>query len=184
MPTAEGTYSVHLDIFSNDQLIEAYRAAEDVNIGVAEPGIIGDLDDDGVLTTNDLNILEKYVGGYPISQISPLTKAEFLRRADVNGDGKINALDITALERLLEAPSAQCPLSVSASPSSGGSVTRSPYKSLYDDGEMITVTAIAKAGWAFDKFTGVRFDGSSWETKANPVYARGCRTKSVTAHFI
>jgi hypothetical protein len=34
MPTAEGTYPVHLDIFSNDELIEAYQAAEDVVIGV------------------------------------------------------------------------------------------------------------------------------------------------------
>jgi len=78
----------------------------------------------------------------------------------------------------------QCPLSVSRSPSSGGSVTRSPYKSLYDDGEMIKVTATAYSGWSFDKFTGVRFDGSTWTSSANPVYARGCRTKSVTAHFI
>ncbi|MBA7467757.1 hypothetical protein ES707_02978 [subsurface metagenome] len=35
MPTAEGTYPVHLDIFSNDQLLEAYQAAEEVVIGVA-----------------------------------------------------------------------------------------------------------------------------------------------------
>ncbi|GAJ23652.1 unnamed protein product, partial [marine sediment metagenome] len=36
MPTAEGTYPVYLDIFSNSELIEAYQADEDVVIGVAE----------------------------------------------------------------------------------------------------------------------------------------------------
>ena len=91
---------------------------------------------------------------------------------------------VVAAFREVTAPPAQCPLTVSASPSSGGSVTRSPNKSLYDDGEMIDVTATANPGWSFDKFTGVRFDGSSWETTANPVHVRGCQTKSVTAHFI
>ncbi|MBA7669134.1 hypothetical protein ES703_77262 [subsurface metagenome] len=41
MPTAEGTYPVHLDIFSNDQLLEAYQAAEDVVIAkgpITPPG--------------------------------------------------------------------------------------------------------------------------------------------------
>jgi len=91
---------------------------------------------------------------------------------------------VVAAFREVTAPPAQCPLTVSASPSSGGSVTRSPYKSLYDDGEMITVTATANPGWSFDKFTSVRFDGSTWTSSANPVYPRGCQTKSVTAHFI
>ncbi|HUV56900.1 MAG TPA: hypothetical protein VMV84_06675 [Dehalococcoidales bacterium] len=77
------------------------------------------------------------------------------------------------------APPGQCSLSVSASPSAGGSVKRSPDKSLYDDGEMVDVTATANPGWTFDKFTG---DG--WETGANPVHVRGCQTTSVTAHFI
>ncbi len=34
MPTAEGTYPVHLDIFSNSELLEAYRADEDVVVSL------------------------------------------------------------------------------------------------------------------------------------------------------
>ena len=49
----------------------------------------------------DLDILAKYIAGYPISEISPLSEAEFLYRADVNGDGVINVLDMTALSHLI-----------------------------------------------------------------------------------
>ena len=64
-------------------------------------GLLGDLDDDGIVTEADLRILIKYLGGYSISQISPLSETEFLRRADVNQDGKIDAGDYTALERII-----------------------------------------------------------------------------------
>lgn len=67
----------------------------------APPSLIGDLNDDGVIDLDDLDILQKYIGGYPISQISPLSEVEFLQRADVNGDGVVNALDIPALETLI-----------------------------------------------------------------------------------
>lgn len=62
---------------------------------------IGDLNDDGTVDWDDVYILINYIVGYPISEISPLSEAEFLRRADVNGDGVVNALDITALETLI-----------------------------------------------------------------------------------
>jgi len=70
-------------------------------IEIPSTGLIGDLNDDGVVDLADLDILELYIAGYPISQISPLSDAEFLRRADVNGDGRINGGDITALEILI-----------------------------------------------------------------------------------
>lgn len=63
--------------------------------------LIGDLNDDGVLNAADLYILQQYIGGYPISQISPLTEDEFLLRADVNLDGVVNSLDVTTLEYLI-----------------------------------------------------------------------------------
>lgn len=70
----------------------------------APPGLIGDLNDDGAVAYDDLTILVSYIGGVPIPEISPLSEVEFLQRADVNGDGVINALDITALEALIVAP--------------------------------------------------------------------------------
>jgi len=70
----------------------------------APPSEIGDLNDDGAVDYDDLAILQNYIAGVPISEISPLSEAEFLRRADVNGDGVVNALDIPALEDLITAP--------------------------------------------------------------------------------
>jgi len=67
----------------------------------AEPVRLGDLDNDGVLTEADITILEKYILGFPIEDISPLPEEEFLYRADVNQDGVINMGDAVALERLI-----------------------------------------------------------------------------------
>ena len=65
------------------------------------PDKLGDLDDDGKLTQNDITILEYYILEYPISDISPLSEEEFLRRADVNKNGVIDMSDVTALEILM-----------------------------------------------------------------------------------
>jgi len=92
IPGEAKTYNVTVDSLAGN-----FRAIS----APPPPGLIGDLNDDGVVNSADLNIMRMYIGGYPIWQISPLSDAEFLRRADVNGDGAINALDITALEWLL-----------------------------------------------------------------------------------
>ena len=70
----------------------------------APPGLIGDLNDDGIVDRTDLDILQNYLAGYPIPDISPLSETEFLRRADINGDGAVNILDLTALEALMPTP--------------------------------------------------------------------------------
>lgn len=62
-------------------------------------GLIGDLNDDGVVNILDLVLLQRYIAGMSVS--TPLSDAEFRRRADVNGDGRVNSLDITAIERLI-----------------------------------------------------------------------------------
>ena len=64
-------------------------------------GLIGDLNDDGKINEDDLEILKLYMWGYEVGTISPLPEAEFLRRADVNGDGIIDAGDMTALKILM-----------------------------------------------------------------------------------
>jgi len=66
-------------------------------------GLVGDLDDDDEITEADLEILKLYIMGHPISEISPLPEEEFLRRADVNGDGKIDVGDMIALRNLIAA---------------------------------------------------------------------------------
>ena len=68
-------------------------------VAIAPVGLIGDLNDDGVVNALDLTLLERYIAGLSVS--TPLSQEEFLRRADVNGDGVVNSLDITALELLI-----------------------------------------------------------------------------------
>ena len=67
-----------------------------------EFGIKGDLDDDGRITQDDLDILGKYIAGHAIEDISPLPEYVFLWRADVNEDGVVNILDLAALAALVE----------------------------------------------------------------------------------
>lgn len=64
-------------------------------------GEIGDLNDDAIVDWADAAILAQYLVGYPIPEISPLPEAEFLRRADFNGDGIVDIADVLALARTL-----------------------------------------------------------------------------------
>ena len=68
-------------------------------VAIAPVGLIGDLNNDGVINVLDITLLERYIAGLSVS--TPLSQEEFLRRADVNGDGVVNSLDITAMERLI-----------------------------------------------------------------------------------
>jgi len=52
-------------------------------------------------------------------------------------------------------------LSVSASPASGGSVSRSPNQASYDAGTSVTVTANPANGWKFSNWTGASSSASS-----------------------
>jgi hypothetical protein len=61
----------------------------------------GDLDDDGYVTQADSDILRDYLFGHPISEISPLSEAEFLRRADVNKDGVIDMGDWAEIKQII-----------------------------------------------------------------------------------
>ena len=77
---------------------------------IPEHGFKGDLDNDGYLTRTDLFMLQDLVAGYiTVEWIAAnaipggISAEEVSWRADVNGDGRIDALDITALEVLLAA---------------------------------------------------------------------------------
>lgn len=62
---------------------------------------MGDLNDDGYVSSADILLLKYYMFDFPISQLSPLSEEEFLRRADMNGDGYIDAGDITAMKNYI-----------------------------------------------------------------------------------
>jgi len=78
-----------------DNVFEEWYVVSYIDVGkrIAIDGM-GDLNDDGYVSLADADILGKYRYGYPISDISPLSEDEFLRRADMNGDGKISFVDI------------------------------------------------------------------------------------------
>lgn len=99
MPNTPGTYPIHIGVFSGGQSIGLYRAIRDVII----VGLLGDLNDNGIVDEDDISVLQLYILNYPIPQISPLSEAEFLRRADVNGDGVINVLDMAAIAKIIMA---------------------------------------------------------------------------------
>lgn len=63
----------------------------------ARRGAIGDVNDDGVVDWTDAHIIAAYLAMFPISEISPLSEEEFLRRADFNGDGIVDIADVLAL---------------------------------------------------------------------------------------
>lgn len=62
----------------------------------------GDLDDDGKVTRHDGFLYSLWYEGAAISSISPLTDEEFLWRADFNGDGAVNVLDMVLFGQVTE----------------------------------------------------------------------------------
>lgn len=59
--------------------------------------LYGDINEDGTITQDDYNLLEKHV-----SKTSLLTTEQSIKNADVNGDGTINALDMSILSKMIE----------------------------------------------------------------------------------
>jgi uncharacterized repeat protein (TIGR02543 family) len=75
-------------------------------------------------------------------------------------------------------PSGNKTLTVNASPSNGGRVTRSPDSSSYSNNKSVTVTATASSGWAFDGW-----DGDASGT-TNPLTVTMNANKTITAKFV
>ncbi len=205
MPTAEGVYPVYLNIFSNSELLEAYRAAEDVTIG-AEHTLEISIEPPGAGYVTIAPRKATYLAGEKVTLTAyPYSGYEFDHWGGwppypgIQSTSRSIQIAMTADWWVVAAfrevappppppppppPEGQYPLEVSISPSLGGSVRRSPDKAYYEYGEMVDVTAIANPGWSFDRFTGIRLDGSSWETTANPVHLRAGYSHSVIAHFV
>lgn len=59
--------------------------------------LYGDINEDGTITQDDYNLLEKHV-----SKTSLLTTEQSIKNADVNGDGTIKALDMSILSKMIE----------------------------------------------------------------------------------
>lgn len=59
--------------------------------------LYGDINEDGTITQDDLNLLEEHV-----YKTSLLTTEQSIKNADVNGDGIINILDMTFLSKMIK----------------------------------------------------------------------------------
>lgn len=59
--------------------------------------LYGDINEDGTITQDDLNLLEEHV-----YKTSLLTTEQSIKNADVNGDGTINALDMSILSIMIK----------------------------------------------------------------------------------
>lgn len=66
-------------------------------VGRASPDGLGDLNDDGYVDGTDIILVGLLMGGYTLAEVSPLSETEAIRRADINGDGAADILDILAI---------------------------------------------------------------------------------------
>ena len=60
-----------------------------------EPAVNGDVNGDGYVNAQDVNLVKRYVTG-----AATLTE-HVLKAADMNGDGKVNALDSNIISRVV-----------------------------------------------------------------------------------
>ena len=82
-------------------LLISFRQGLHPNTLTTEPinyyTLYGDINEDGTITQDDYNLLEKHV-----SKTSLLTTEQSIKNADVNGDGTIKALDMSILSKMIE----------------------------------------------------------------------------------
>lgn len=101
--TVEGTYNALKDV-STAEIANLYRitkVSSDLTVTVTtsktEPDVfLGDVNGDGIVTTTDLKLLQKYVSG-------KTDDGEIvLANADLNGDGLISVGDVKLLKKLIQ----------------------------------------------------------------------------------
>ena len=82
-------------------LLISFRQGLHPNTLTTEPinyyTLYGDINEDGTITQDDYNLLEKHV-----SKTSLLTTEQSIKNADVNGDGIINVKDRSRLAKMIE----------------------------------------------------------------------------------
>ena len=98
--TEGGTDHIRDEQFDTAQFHAAYPMGEtDYDPTAAppqeEPGLLGDLDEDGDVDAYDLTLLARYVGGID------LLTGQALLNADVDGDGDVDAYDLTKHARFV-----------------------------------------------------------------------------------
>ena len=97
---AEGNFDKNLIKGDEDVNGDGYLSVKDINLlsellGFVKdvPGIHGDVDGDGVLTMFDKDSIQKYISGKTVDVI--------MENIDVNGDGTINVVDVSAFSQML-----------------------------------------------------------------------------------
>jgi regulation of enolase protein 1 (concanavalin A-like superfamily) len=97
---------------------------------------------------------------------------------DYSGSSNPLVFDITDDTTISANFAEDVPLTLSISTTGSGAVQRSPDQATYGHGEVVTVTAVANAGWQFDSWSG---DVSS---SSNPLAITMDADKALTANFV
>ena len=65
--------------------------------------LIGDVNNDGVVTVKDVTLLQQYIAGFDNDgePLFDINDPKVFEQADVNGDGKIDIRDATEIQRYL-----------------------------------------------------------------------------------
>ena len=83
------------------EVAQSYSGVVSVEVAQRVPPCdsYGDVDNDGYVSLNDLSLIEIYlsIGWVPPVSNVPITESEFIRRADIDGDGVIGQSDLDAI---------------------------------------------------------------------------------------
>ena len=151
------------------------------NNGLIFRGTLGSVQNDGGIATASFTFTGSTTAGNEVTATGTLTgegesatmKGTWIEpflSGVINGDATINPVQTNS-------PTTGYTLTVSISPTAGGSVSKSPDQSSYSSGTVVQLTARASSGYTFDSWSG---DASG---SANPISVSMTASKSITANF-